>query len=72
MQLSKWILLIAAIGVFILVGLSIFPSLQNMLRTMYNGGNDTPIVAVGRALMPYILVAAIGYASFRIFKSRGQ
>ena len=73
MQLSKWILLLTAIGVFLLVGITVFVPLQNAIRTIIPpNATDMPIVAVGRALMPYILLFGVSYAAFRIWKTRGN
>ena len=73
MQLSKWILLLTAIGVFLLVGITVFVPLQNAIRTIIPpNATDMPIVAVGRALMPYILLFGVPYAAFRIWKTRGN
>lgn len=73
MTLSRWILLITALVVFALVGMTVFVPLQNAIRTiMPPNGTDSPIVAVGRALMPYILLAALGYGGYRLWKTRGQ
>jgi uncharacterized membrane protein YdbT with pleckstrin-like domain len=73
MTLSRWILLVAMVGIFILVGMTVFVPIQNMIRTIIPpNSSDSPIVAVGRAAMPYILVIALFYGAYRLWKARGQ
>jgi hypothetical protein len=73
MTLSKWILLITAIVIFILVGMTVFVPLQNAIRTIIPANaTDSPIVAFGRTMMPYILLAALVYGTYRLWKSRGS
>jgi hypothetical protein len=73
MTLARWILLVTAVLFFLVVGIVLFPALQTVIRNVIPpNSTDTPIVAVGRALMPYIILAAVFYGGWRIWKTRGQ
>lgn len=67
--MGKWIFLAVAAIVVGIIGLTMFPSIKNILT-----GTDTtgfiPLTAAGVKALPYILVVVIGYAIYLAFKGK--